>query len=154
MSGEANTALVRRFLEDLVSTGDPALAAELLAPDYVVHYAGNPPLDRDGFRQFLGALRAAFPDVRVTVEDAIAQGDQVAARWTWRGIYRGAFLGLAPTGKAVTGSGIGLFRLAHGQLVEDFVQEDTLGLLQQLGAVPPPGPPTGSSGAGEPAGAT
>jgi len=148
MSGEENTALVRRFLEGLVSTGDPALAAELLAPDYVVHDAGNPPLDRAGFQQFLGALRAAFPDVRVTVADAIAAGDQVAARWTWRGTHRGAFLGLAPTGTPVTGSGIGRFRIANGQLVEDFVQEDTLGLLPQLGAAPPPGPPTRGTGAG------
>jgi steroid delta-isomerase-like uncharacterized protein len=143
MAGETHIALVRRFLEGLVGTGDPALADELLAPTFVVHYAGNPPLDRDGFRQFLGALRAAFPDVRVTVEDAIAAGDKVAARWTWRGTHRGAFLGLAPTGRAVTGSGIGLFRIADGRLAEDFVQEDTLGLLQQLGAAPAPGAPAG-----------
>jgi predicted ester cyclase len=79
--------------------------------------------------------------VRATVEEALAAGDRVVARWTWRGTRRGAFLGLAPTGKAVTGSGIGLFRLAQGRLAEDFVQEDTLGLLQQLGAVPTPGAP-------------
>jgi steroid delta-isomerase-like uncharacterized protein len=118
-------------------------ADELLAPGYTVHYAGNPPMDRDGFLQFLGALRSAFPDLAVTVEDLLAaEGGEVAVRWTWSGTQQGPFLGIPPTGKAVTGSGIGLFRIANGRIVEDFVQEDTFGLLQQLGAIPAPGRPT------------
>jgi hypothetical protein len=60
-------------------------------------------------------------------------GDEVAVRWTWRGTQQGPFLGIPPTGEAVVGSGIGLFRIANGRIVEDFVQEDTFGLLQQLG---------------------
>jgi len=139
-NGDENKAAVRRFWEDLVGTGNSSLANDLLAPGYVVHYAGNPPMDRDGF---LEALRTAFPDVAVTVEDLLAEGDDVAVRWTWRGTQQGAFLGISPTGKAVTGSGIGLFRLANGQIREDFVQEDTFGLLQQLGAIPAPGQRTG-----------
>jgi predicted ester cyclase len=125
MSTADNKALVRRFWEGLVGTGNSALADELLAPGYSVHYAGNPPMDRDGFLQFLGALRTAFPDVAVTVEDLLAEGDEVAVRWTWRGTQQG------------------LFRIANGRIVEDFVQEDTFGLLQQLGAIPAPGQPTG-----------
>jgi steroid delta-isomerase-like uncharacterized protein len=143
MSTADNKALVRRFWEGLVGTGNSALADELLAPGYSVHYAGNPPMDRDGFLQFLGALRTAFPDVAVTVEDLLAEGDEVAVRWTWRGTQQGPFLGILPTGEAVAGSGIGLFRIANGRIVEDFVQEDTFGLLQQLGAIPAPGQPTG-----------
>jgi steroid delta-isomerase-like uncharacterized protein len=143
MSTVDNKALVRRFWEGLVGTGDSTLADELLAPGYIVHYAGNPPMDRDGFLQFLGALRTAFPDVAVTVEDLLAEGDEVAVRWTWRGTQQGPFLGIPPTGEAVAGSGIGLFRIANGRIVEDFVQEDTFGLLQQLGAIPAPGQPTG-----------
>jgi steroid delta-isomerase-like uncharacterized protein len=143
MSTADNKALVRRFWEGLVGTGDSALADQLLAPGYIVHYAGNPPMDRNGFLQFLGALRTAFPDVAVTVEDLLAEGDEVAVRWTWRGTQHGPFLGIPPTGEAVAGSGIGLFRIADGQIVEDFVQEDTFGLLQQLGAIPAPGQPTG-----------
>jgi steroid delta-isomerase-like uncharacterized protein len=100
-------------------------------------------MDRDGFLRFLGALRSAFPDVAVTVEDLLAEGDEVAVRWTWRGTQQGPFLGIPPTGEAVTGSGIGLFRIVNGRIVEDFVQEDTFGLLQQLGAIPAPGQPTG-----------
>jgi len=143
MSAVENEALVRRFWEGLVSTGDLAIADELLAAGYTVHYAGNPPMDRDGFLQFLGALRTAFPDVVVTVEEVLAKGDDVAVRWTWSGTQDGPFLGLPPTGEAVTGSGIGLFRIANGRIVEDFVQEDTFGLLQQIGAIPSPGRATG-----------
>ena len=125
-----------------VGTGDFALADELLAPGYTVRY-GNPPMDRDGFLQFLGALRSAFPDLAVTVEDLLAaEGDEVAVR-DWGGTQQGPFLGIPPTGKAVVGSGIGLFRMANGRIVEELVQEDTFGLLQQLGAIPAPGPPTG-----------
>jgi steroid delta-isomerase-like uncharacterized protein len=136
MSAADDKALVRRFWEELVGAGHFALADELLAPGYTVHYAGNPPMDRDGFLQFLGALRSAFLDLAVTVEDLLAEGDQVAVRWTWGGTHQGPFLGIPPTGKAVVGSGIGLFRIANGQIVEDFVQEDTFGLLQQPGRQP------------------
>jgi steroid delta-isomerase-like uncharacterized protein len=129
MSTEDNKALVRRFWEGLVGTGDLALADELLAPGYTVHYGGNPPMDRDGFLQFLDALRSAFPDVAVTVEDLLAEGDEVAVRWTWGGTSLGPFLGIPQTGEAVAGSGIGLFRIANGRIMEDFVQEDTFGLL-------------------------
>ena len=80
MSGERNRALVRRFWEGLVSTGDLALADELLARGFIVHYAGNPPMDRDGFLRFLGALRVAFPDVQASVEDLLAERDEVAVR--------------------------------------------------------------------------
>jgi len=141
--GEQNEALVRQFWEGLVGTGDRGLADDLLAPDYTVHFAGNPPMDRDGFLRFVDGLRTAFPDLSVTVEDLFAQGDRVAVRWTWRGTQRGPFLGLPPTGRSVTGSGIGLFRIANARIEEDFVQEDTFGLLQQLGAIPTPGQPMG-----------
>jgi steroid delta-isomerase-like uncharacterized protein len=142
-NGDENKAAVRRFWEDLVGKGNNSLADDLLAPGYVVHYAGNPPMNRDGFLRFLEALRTAFPDVAVTVEDLLAERHEVAVRWKWRGTQQGAFLGIPPTGKAVTGSGIGLFRFANGQIREDFVQEDTFGLLQQLGAIPARGQPTG-----------
>src|SRR5919197_1783475 len=126
MSTEENKAIVRRFLEELVSTGNPALADELLASNYALHFGGNPPMDGQGFRQFLGMFRAAFPDLRVTVEDEIAEGDKVATRFTWRGTHRGPFQGIAPTGKHVTGSGIAIYRVTNGQIAEDVVQEDTL----------------------------
>jgi steroid delta-isomerase-like uncharacterized protein len=142
MSAADSKALVRRFWEDLVGVGAVTIADELLAPDYTVHYAGNPPMDRDGFLQFLGALRSAFPDLAVTVEDLLAEGDEVAVRWTWGGTHQGPFLGIPPTGEAVSGSGIGLFRIANGRIVEDFVQEDTFGLMQQLGAIGVPARPS------------
>jgi len=99
-------------------------------------------MDRDGFLQFLGALRSAFPDLSVTVEDLHADGDEVAVRWTWSGTHQAQFLGIPPTGEAVAGSGIGVFRIADHQIVEDYVQEDTFGLMQQLGAIGVPARPS------------
>ena len=139
MSAE-NKAILRRFFEDLFNTGNLAVADEIVATDYLNHNAapGETP-GREGLKQFVAAVRTAFPDLHFTVEDQIAEGDKVVTRFTGRGTHRGEFMGIPPTGKAFAISGIGLYRLADGKIVEDRVQEDTLGMLQQLGAIPSPG---------------
>jgi steroid delta-isomerase-like uncharacterized protein len=81
---------------------------------------------------------AAFPDLNITVEDLIAEGDRVVARWTLRGTHQGASLGMPPTGKQVTMPGISVVRLAGGKSAEQWVIHDQLGMLQQLGLVPAP----------------
>jgi predicted ester cyclase len=81
-------------------------------------------------------IRAAFPDIHETVEDIIAEGDTVVTRTTWRGTHQGALLGIAPTGKHVSVSGIDISRVASGKFVEHWQSADNLGLLQQLGVVP------------------
>ena len=81
----------------------------------------------------------AFPDLHFTVEDLIAEGDKVVARLTVRGTQQGAFMGIPPTGKHVTVTGIDINRLAGGKSVEHWLNMDTLGLLQQLGVIPAPG---------------
>jgi steroid delta-isomerase-like uncharacterized protein len=98
-------------------------------------------------------LRSAFPDCRMTVEDVVAEGDQVAYRWTFSGTHRGELRGIAATGKRVSISGINVDRIAHGKIAEHWSQADVLGLLQQLGAVPGGGGAQGQEARGQAEGA-
>ena len=88
---------------------------------------------RDAFRQVVATRRAAFPDIRVTVEDQVAEGDRVSTRRTWEATHQGTYRGIAPTGKRVKWTQISIVRFADGRIVEDWPVADELGLLQQLG---------------------
>ena len=83
-------------------------------------------------------LRAAFPNLQCTIEDEIGQGDKLAAHWTVRGTHEGTFYGNLPTGRTVEVPGFNFARIAAGQIVENWVFMDQMGMLQQLGIVPPP----------------
>ena len=94
----------------------------------------------EDLKQFFVMLRSGFPDFQATMEDLLAEGDKVALRFTFRGTHQGEFLGIAPTGKQVTMVGIDIFRIADGRIVELWGQEeDVLGMMQQIGAIPSPG---------------
>jgi len=139
MSIEENKAVVRRFFEELVSTDNLAVADELLSPGFRFYFAGSPdPMDLAHYEEFLMARRAAFPDRRFVVDDMIAEGDKVSARFTMRGTHKGEFRGIAPSGKEVTMTGIDMIRLAEGKMVEDRVEVDQIGMMQQLGVIPSP----------------
>ncbi len=137
MSTVANRAVVRRFVEGVLGRGDFALLNALAAPDCADHAAAPDPA---ALAQFLVPWRAAFPDLHFEIEELVAAGDCVAARWTLRGTHRGAFLGIPPTGRPVTVAGTERYRLADGQIVERWVTVDTDGLLRQLGAPAPDAP--------------
>jgi steroid delta-isomerase-like uncharacterized protein len=133
---EQTKTIARKVFEDVQSQGNLALVDEIVANDFVGH---TPPADihgPEGAKQYDAMLREAFPDMQITVEDQIAEGDEVATRWTCRGTHEGEFQGLPPTGKRVTMSGLTVFRIANGKIVEGWSRPDLLGLLQQLGAVP------------------
>jgi steroid delta-isomerase-like uncharacterized protein len=131
--------LYRRWFEEVVSGGELALADELLADDYVLHFPGMPgPVDREGHKGLVTMYRAAFPDWVELVDDVIAEGDRVAIRVTGRGTHRGEFQGIPATGRQVTAGGVGIARIADGRIVEAWAAYDALGLLQQLGALPAP----------------
>jgi steroid delta-isomerase-like uncharacterized protein len=137
-ASDTNKALVRRFYEDVINKGDMRLAEDVLAVDYVEH-PGLPGGESGlaGFKQFVAMVGTAFPDLHVTLEDLISEGDKVAARVTVSGTHKGVFLGsIAPTGKHVTWTGIDLIRIAGGKIAERWNQRDVLGLMQQLGAIP------------------
>ena len=139
MSAEENKAVIRRFFEELLSTDNLAVADEILSPDFHFYFAGSSdPMDLESYKEFLMARRAAFPDRRFVVEDMIAEGDKVSARFTMRGTHNGELRGIAPSGREVTMSGIDIIRLKEGKMVEDRVEVDQLGMMQQLGVIPLP----------------
>ena len=139
MSIEENKAVVRRFFEELLSTDNLAMADEILSPGFRFYFAGSPdPMDLESYKEFLMARRAAFPDRRFVVEDMIAEGDKVSARFTMRGTHKGELRGIAPTGREVTMTGIDMIRLWEGRMVEDRVEVDQLGMMQQLGVIASP----------------
>jgi steroid delta-isomerase-like uncharacterized protein len=137
MSSEQNKTIVRRLVEEPWK-GDLSVIDELIDRDYVGYDPSIPEPLRgpDGFKEFVSTYRAAYSDARVTVVDQIAEGDKVATRWTARGQHDGDLMGVTPTGKQVTISGITLSRLANGKVVEEYTNWDTFGMMQQLGVVP------------------
>src|SRR3712207_5560192 len=137
---EENKSIAERFNEDVWGRGDEAALEELLAPDFVDHdpLPGQSP-DREGRRQILAAFRSAFPDLHVTAEDVVAEGDKVVSRWTARGTHQGELMGIAPTGNRVTIKVIDVMRIAEGRIAERWAQFNNLEVMQQLGVVPDPG---------------
>ena len=139
MSIEENKAVVRRFFEELLSTDDLTVADEILSPSFRFYFAGSPdPMDLERYKEFLAARRAAFPDRRFVVEDMIAEGDKVSVRFTMQGTHKGALRGLAPSCTEVKMAGIDMIHLAEGKMVEDRVEVDQLGMMQQLGVIASP----------------
>jgi steroid delta-isomerase-like uncharacterized protein len=134
---EQNKALVRRELE-MFSTGDFSAIDEILSPDYVGHDPAMPEPLRgpDAFKAQCEGYRTAFPDLQLTVDHQVAEGDYVVTRWTARGTHEGDLMGIAPTGNSVTTTGISIERVVEGLVVEDYTEWDALGLMQAVGAVP------------------
>jgi steroid delta-isomerase-like uncharacterized protein len=136
----ANKEIVRRVVDGVWRDRDLTIIDQLIAEEYVGHDPTQPePIQgRDGFRQFVGMYQSAFDDATITIDDQIGEGDQVVTRWTGRGTHTGELMGIAPTGKEVTVSGLTVSRLAGGKIVEEWELIDALGMLVQLGAVPQP----------------
>ncbi|MGB8414016.1 MAG: ester cyclase [Candidatus Binatus sp.] len=142
MSKEAK-AVVRRFVEQVQDQHRLEFIDELFDPEYIDHATpgGMPPAavknPVDGFRQFFSGMLSAFPDLRVTVEDQIAEGDKVVTRKQFRGTHSGPFWGVAPSGKRLELEVIDIFRVRKGRLAEHWAQLDVMALLRQIGAGPP-----------------
>jgi steroid delta-isomerase-like uncharacterized protein len=135
MTTEEQLKDVYRRIIDAVSRGDADGLDELMAPDFVDHNPiPNQAPGREGFKEWMAMARAAFPDIRGTVEDLVAEGDRIAARTTWRGTHLGEFLGVGPTNKRVSLSAFHLVRFSQDRAVEWWGTADLLGALQQLGA--------------------
>jgi predicted ester cyclase len=133
---DANKATIRRIFEQGINQGDDSVLDEAIAPSYVNHDMPAPAPGLEGFRQVVGQFRSAFPDLRITLHDVIAEGDKVCTRGRFTGTHDGDFMGIGATGKEVDVKYIDLWRLEEGEAVENWVQLDMLGLLQQLGVVP------------------
>jgi steroid delta-isomerase-like uncharacterized protein len=132
---EKNGAAVCRLIEEVLNGGQTNLLAELVTADHVGHDPLGDHYGREGMRIVVAEYRAAFPDLRVTVEDLVTEGDKVVHRFTLRGTHAGSFMGIPPTGQVVTAAGIAIDRLADGKVAESWISLDALNLLRQLGAV-------------------
>jgi steroid delta-isomerase-like uncharacterized protein len=136
---EQNKALDRRIFETLSNKNVDALD-DLIATDWIDHNLppGLPP-GLDGTKAVLGMYTSAFPDLKMTVEDQIAEGNKVATRWTATGTQTGELMGMPATGKQITITGIDITRWSGGKSVEHWAQFDQMGMIQQLGVIPTPG---------------
>lgn len=138
---DASNEEIARRLHTEVWDGNLDLVDEIIAEDYVEHSSAHPEgvHGPEEFRQEVEMLRSAFPDLTVTEEDTIAEGDKVASRVTFRGTHEDKFQGVEPTGKSVGFEAIAINRFEDGEIVEAWVQTDVMGLMQQLGVVESPG---------------
>ena len=137
MSAETK-AIARRFLEEAFNSGNLDVVDELVAPEFVNHDAAlpEPMIGIEGAKASIAGYREAFPDLRLTIEEQIAEGELVTTRWSARGTHEGDLMGMAATGKQATVTGITIDRIVDGRFVESWTNWDTLGLMQQLGVVP------------------
>lgn len=140
MGGEQLKTIARREIEEVFNAGDFDAVHELYAAEYVGHDPALPEPIRGltGVKEQVSGYRAAFPDLRLTAEDIVAEGDLVVTRWTAVGTHDGELFGVAPTGRQVTVTGISMARIVDDRIVEDWTSWDALGLMQQLGALPAP----------------
>jgi steroid delta-isomerase-like uncharacterized protein len=135
---EGNKNTVRRLFEEVWNKGNLQVTDDLFTPNYSHHDSSTPDVGRgpESEKKRATLYRTAFPDLRLTVEDIIAEGETVVARWSCRGTHKGDLNGIAPTGKHVNLTGISIARFTNGKMSEGFVNWDALSLMQQLGVVP------------------
>ncbi len=137
MSIEENKVIALRFAR-VWDTDDPSILDELAAPGIRVSYPILPgPIQGVGaFKEVLAGVRAGLPDIKIEVGDVVAEGDVVVAPWTMSGTHLGALMGIPPSGNAVSWKGITIYRIEDGKVVDERGEEDGLGLLRQIGAIP------------------
>ena len=135
---EQNKAVVRRLIDEVWNQRAFDVADELFAPEAIIYESGvalpgaGPAVVKEG----IGAICAAYPDIRTTIDDMIAAGDKVVLRWSSVGTRQGVMQGIAPTNRKVAANGIAIYRFAAGKVVEEWMNTDQLGILKQLGVVP------------------
>lgn len=134
---ENNKAVIRKFLEEVINQNRMDRATDLVAEDFVeLDPLPGQRQGREGLKEVLGMMRAAFPDIHWAVEEMVAEGDKVVTRFTWTGTHRGVFLGVPATGKSVSVKGVVIDQLAGGKMSNSRILMDGLGMMQQLGVVP------------------
>jgi len=136
---DQNKAAARRVFEAW-EQGDLDALDDLVAADAIDHDPYNPHANegREGFKKTIAMYREAFPDLHFEIEDQIAEGDKVVTRWAGTGTHEGTLMGMEPTGTRATTRGIGIDRFEDGKIVESWNSWDTLGMMQNIGAIPEP----------------
>jgi predicted ester cyclase len=140
MSTTTQPSVIARSWFDAMNAGDLARCDELFSPTYQMHFPGIPEGARgpEVIRGVVTGYRSAFPDLRFTLENVVAEGDMVLVHWWVEGTNLGSLMGAPPTGKHVRWTGMSLLRIENGKITEDWVENDRLGMLQQLGLAPEP----------------
>jgi steroid delta-isomerase-like uncharacterized protein len=138
MTTEQNKTLVRQFIEEFLTQGNVNMVKEIVAPDFIENEQLPPgmPQGREGVEMITTMLHGGFSDFKATIEDIIAEDDKVMVRMTWSGTQTGEFMGMPPSGKAMSIAIVDIFRLAEGKIVEHWGVMDMMGMMQQLGAMP------------------
>lgn len=141
MTEDNNKAIFRRLVEEVINPGKLDWMDGFVDPHFVDHYPPMPGRASgvEGFKQGFAALRSAFPDLRLTIEDMISEGEKVSFRITLHGTHLGAFAGIPPTGRAVTWPAVGIMLISEGKIMERWLQSDATHLMKQLGADPSSG---------------
>lgn len=135
--GEQPSEIARRYFDEVVNDRRLEVVHEVFADDFLNHAAPvGQQLGTDALIEFFASLQLGFPDFRARLDELVPAGDRITVRFTFSGTHTGEFMGLAPTGRRVTMSGIDLLRVADGRIIELWGHEDWLGLLQQLGHAP------------------
>ncbi len=141
-SPEANNAIAEKFFNSVWNKGDFSVLDSLISPDAIDHstVGGKPKTEKGSasFRAIVSMFRSAMPDIKLTIEDEVFTDDRVVHRWILTGTDTGGVMGMPPSGKELTFSGTTIVRMADGKIIERWANVDELGLLQQLGVVPPP----------------
>jgi steroid delta-isomerase-like uncharacterized protein len=132
----ANKQMLRRFVEQVWNQGDLDAADKYFFPD-MVDYGREPIQGLDAFKELIRIFRVAAPDIRWQVDDLVAEGDRVVLRWTATGTHTGEYQGIPPSGKQIRVSGFGMNRIVDGRTIEHWRSFDELGMLQQMGVIPP-----------------
>jgi steroid delta-isomerase-like uncharacterized protein len=142
MSVEDNKAIIHAYVETVWNQQQLDRAEDLVAPDFLDHapLPGQAP-GLEGAKRKWAMYLNAVPDLRVTIEDLVAEGDRVAVRRSYEGTHQGELLGIPATGRQLRVGGISIFRLAEGKVTEHWEQLDRLALMQQLGVIPAPAAP-------------
>jgi steroid delta-isomerase-like uncharacterized protein len=135
-----NKQIARRFMEECWSQGNMEAVRELLADDCRYHDPVFPSLTSgaDNIRQHITTCRNGFPDLNFTVDDTIAERNEVVIHWTGQGTHKAPFLGMAPTNKPVTVSGTSIFRIENGKIAEQWADWNLMSLMEQLGVAATP----------------
>ena len=133
-----NKALARRVFEEAFNAGNLDVIDEVATDTFVNYDAAlpEPGIGIEAAKASIAAYRDAFPDLKLTIKEQIAEGDRVVTRWIARGTHKGELMGMPPTGRQATVTGITIDLIQNGRISESRTNWDTLGLLQQLGAIP------------------
>jgi steroid delta-isomerase-like uncharacterized protein len=139
-----NRTLPQRVFTEILNEGRLEVADEIVAPNFLLHSPTRPePFEGpDGFKHFVSDLRRGFPDLKVTIEKLIAEGEYVSIRSRVDGTHLGTYRGIPPTGRKIAQTQLHMFRVADGQINETWQEIDGLGIMQQLGIFPRGNPPT------------